>query len=59
MDKDRIKGGIKEVKGEVKQQVGHATGDDKTFAEGTGDKAEGKVQGTVGKIKDKVKDALR
>lgn len=58
MDKDRIKGAAKDLKGDVKQQVGHATGDDKTFNEGTADKAEGKVQNVVGKVKDKIKNAL-
>ena len=58
MDKDRIKGAAKDLKGDVKQQVGHATGDDRTFDEGTADKVEGKVQKTVGKVKEKVKNAL-
>jgi uncharacterized protein YjbJ (UPF0337 family) len=58
MDSNRIKGAAKELKGEIKQQVGHATGDDQTFEEGTADKVEGKVQNTVGKVKDKIKDAL-
>src|SRR5688572_22344835 len=55
MDKDRIAGKTKEVTGGVKEKVGRATGDKRTEAEGAGEKTEGKVQGTVGKVKDAVR----
>ena len=58
MDKDRIEGAAKQVKGSIKEAVGHVTGDTKTEAEGKADKAEGKVQNTVGGVKDKARDAL-
>jgi len=58
MDKDRIEGAGKQVKGAVKEGVGKLTGDEKMKAEGKMDKAEGKVQNTVGGAKDAVRDAV-
>lgn len=55
MDKDRILGSTKEVKGKVKEAVGKAVGDSKLEAEGTADKIEGKVQNAVGGLKDAIK----
>jgi uncharacterized protein YjbJ (UPF0337 family) len=55
MDKDRILGSAKEVKGKVKEAVGKAVGDSKLEAEGTADKIEGKVQNAVGGLKDAIK----
>jgi uncharacterized protein YjbJ (UPF0337 family) len=42
MDKDRIAGSAKEIKGAVKQVVGKAVGDAKLQSEGKADKIEGK-----------------
>ena len=36
MDKDRIAGGAKHVKGSVKESIGKVTGDRETEAEGAG-----------------------
>ncbi|HEY0835381.1 MAG TPA: CsbD family protein [Azospirillum sp.] len=58
MDKDRIEGAGKKMKGSIKEAVGNLTGDEKMRAEGKMDKAEGKVQSTVGGAKDAVRDAL-
>jgi len=55
MDEDRIEGSGKKLKGDVKQGVGKATGDQKMQSEGAADKAEGKVQNAVGGIKDALK----
>jgi uncharacterized protein YjbJ (UPF0337 family) len=55
MDKDRIKGAANQVKGSVKEAAGKVTGDSKLQGEGAADKAAGKVQNTVGGIKDAVK----
>jgi uncharacterized protein YjbJ (UPF0337 family) len=55
MDKDRIEGAFKQAKGAVKDAVGKLTGDTKMQAEGKADKVEGKVQNTVGGIKDAAK----
>jgi len=52
IDKDRIAGSAKVVKGKVKEAAGKAVGDAKLEAEGKADKIEGKVQNTVGSIKD-------
>ena len=55
MDEDRIEGSGKKLKGDIKQGVGKATGDQKMQSEGAADKAEGKVQNAVGGIKDALK----
>jgi uncharacterized protein YjbJ (UPF0337 family) len=55
MDKDRVVGSAKQVKGAVKQVVGKAVGDAKLESEGKADKIEGKVQNTIGGIKDTLK----
>jgi uncharacterized protein YjbJ (UPF0337 family) len=52
MDKDRIKGSAEEAKGAVKEGAGKMFGDKKMENEGKADKAAGKVQNTVGGIKD-------
>jgi len=52
MDKDRIEGSAKQVKGAVKDAVGKVTGDTKLQGEGKADKAEGKFQNAVGGFKD-------
>ncbi len=55
MDKDRIAGSAKQVKGAVKQAVGKAVGDTKLESEGKADKIEGKVQNAIGGLKDTLK----
>jgi uncharacterized protein YjbJ (UPF0337 family) len=55
MDKDRVAGSAKEIKGAVKQAVGKAVGDAKLESEGSADKIEGKVQNAIGGIKDTLK----
>ena len=59
MDKDRVVGSAKQVKGAVKQAVGKALGDTKLESEGKADKVDGRVQNAVGGLKDTVKDALK
>jgi len=54
-DKDRIVGSAKIVKGKVKKAVGKAIGDTKLEAEGNADKIEGRIQNTVGGVKDTLK----
>jgi uncharacterized protein YjbJ (UPF0337 family) len=58
MDKDRVAGAAKQAKGAVKDAAGKVTGDQKLQAEGKADKVEGKVQNTVGGMKDKAREAL-
>jgi len=55
MDKDRVAGSAKRVKGSIKQAVGKAVGDAKLESEGKADQIEGKVQNVVGGIKDVLK----
>jgi uncharacterized protein YjbJ (UPF0337 family) len=57
MDKDRIAGAAKEVKGALKETIGKAVGDAKLQADGKADKATGKLQNAIGGVKDAVRDA--
>jgi uncharacterized protein YjbJ (UPF0337 family) len=59
MDKDRIDGAAKQVKGSIKESVGKVTGDKKTQAEGVAEKAAGKVQNSVGGAKDAARETLK
>jgi len=59
MDKDRIEGAAKQVKGSIKEAVGKVTGDKKTQAEGVAEKAAGKVQNSVGGAKDAARETLK
>ena len=59
MDKDRVAGSAKQVKGAVKEAVGKVVGDAKLESEGKADKAEGKVQNAIGGLKDVVRDAAK
>jgi uncharacterized protein YjbJ (UPF0337 family) len=58
MDKDRISGTAKQMKGAFKETVGKVTGDAKTRAEGKAEKIAGKVQNAVGGAKDAVREAV-
>jgi uncharacterized protein YjbJ (UPF0337 family) len=55
MDKDRIKGAAQQAKGTVKEAAGKVTGDTKLQAEGKANKAAGKVQNVVGRLKDRLR----
>ena len=55
MDKDRIAGSAKQIKGGVKEVVGKAIGDSKLESEGKVDKVEGKIQNAIGGLKDALK----
>ena len=52
MNKDRVKGKVKDVAGRIERQAGEWTGDPKKQAEGAAKQVEGKVQNTWGKVKD-------
>jgi uncharacterized protein YjbJ (UPF0337 family) len=58
VDQERIKGAGKQIKGKIKDTAGKATGDPKLQGEGKADKAEGKVQSTVGGLKDKARESV-
>ena len=57
MDKDRIEGAAEQAKGKVKEAAGKeaagkVAGDSKLEGEGKADQVAGKIQNTVGGIKD-------
>jgi uncharacterized protein YjbJ (UPF0337 family) len=55
MDKDRIAGAAKEIKGSLKETIGKAVGDVKLQSDGKSEKVEGKVQNAIGGLKDTLK----
>jgi uncharacterized protein YjbJ (UPF0337 family) len=55
MDKDRVVGSAKQIKGTVKKVVGKAVGDAKLETEGNANKIEGQVQNAIGGVKDTLK----
>jgi uncharacterized protein YjbJ (UPF0337 family) len=55
-DHDRIEGAAKNIGGNIKEGVGKLTGDEKLKAEGRAEQVEGKVQNTVGGIKDAINE---
>ena len=55
MNKDRIAGSAKEIKGSVKEAIGKAVGDAKLESDGKTDKVVGKVQNAIGGLKDALK----
>ena len=55
MNKDRIAGAAKEIKGSIKEAVGKATGDAKLEVDGKAHKVEGKIQNAVGSLEDALK----
>lgn len=59
MHKDEVKGAGKQAKGAIKEAAGKMTGDERLEAEGIAEKAAGKVQSGVGKLKDAARDALK
>ena len=59
MDKDRVKGKIKDVAGRVERQAGEWTGNEETQAEGAAKQVEGKVQNAWGNVKEAGRDAVK
>lgn len=57
MDKDRIKGKVKDISGRVERQAGEWTDNEKMQGEGAAKQVEGKVQNAFGKVKDAARDA--
>jgi uncharacterized protein YjbJ (UPF0337 family) len=58
MDKDRIAGSVKQAVGGIKQGVGNLLGDKKAQAEGVAEQVEGKLQNTVGEIRDAGRETI-
>ena len=59
MDRDRVEGAAKNLKGKVKEAAGKVTGDAKLKSEGKTDQVAGKVQNAFGGAKDAIRDATR
>jgi uncharacterized protein YjbJ (UPF0337 family) len=55
MDKDRVEGSAKEIKGKTKEVAGKVLGDAKLESEGKADRVAGKIQNAVGGVKDTLK----
>jgi uncharacterized protein YjbJ (UPF0337 family) len=55
MDSDRVKGAVKTKVGEAKEVAGKALGDEKLRQEGNTEKNVGKVQNTLGGLKDAIR----
>jgi uncharacterized protein YjbJ (UPF0337 family) len=49
--KDKIKGGLREAKGKVKEEAGKAIGNPNLRDRGTDEKVAGKVQKKIGDVK--------
>jgi uncharacterized protein YjbJ (UPF0337 family) len=58
MDKNRVKGSLKQVSGGIKEVTGKLLGDKKTEAAGKAEKIEGKVQNALGGLADTVREAV-
>jgi uncharacterized protein YjbJ (UPF0337 family) len=58
MDKDRIAGAAKGIKGSVKEVIGKVVGDAKLQSDGKAEQAEGKIQNAVGGMKDTVREIV-
>lgn len=59
MDKDTIKGKMKDVGGRIERQAGEWTDNEKMQGEGAAKQVEGKVQNAFGKVKDAGRDAKK
>ena len=57
MNKDQVKGTIKDVAGKVQEKAGDLTGSEKQQIKGLKNQVEGKVQKGVGDVKEAFKDA--
>jgi uncharacterized protein YjbJ (UPF0337 family) len=58
MNKDQVKGRAEEVKGNIKEGVGKAVGNDRLRGEGVADQVAGKTQAGYGDAKEKAKDVM-
>ena len=52
MNKQRVQGAVDQVVGSAKRHVGNLTGDTRTKVEGAAQQIKGKVETTLGKVKD-------
>jgi uncharacterized protein YjbJ (UPF0337 family) len=59
MDKDRIAGTAKKVKGSVKEAIGKVVGDAKLQSDGKAEQTAGKIQNAIGGMKDTVREIIK
>jgi uncharacterized protein YjbJ (UPF0337 family) len=59
MNKDQVKGSIKDVAGKVQEKAGELTGSTDQQIKGIAKQVEGKTQKAVGDVKEVLKDAGR
>lgn len=59
MNKDQIKGTVKDVAGKVQEKAGQAVGSETQQAKGMQKQVEGKMQKGVGDVKENLKDSSR
>ena len=59
MNKDQVKGRIKEAAGEIQENVGKATGNAEQQAKGHAREFAGKAQKNLGDAKENIKDAVK
>jgi uncharacterized protein YjbJ (UPF0337 family) len=55
MNKDQIKGTVKQAAGKVQQKAGEAVGSEKHQVKGVAKQVEGKIQKGIGDLKDRRK----
>ena len=59
MNKDQIKGGMKDAAGKVQKEAGKMVGSKEQQAKGMSKQAEGKVQKGVGNVKEAARETTR
>lgn len=57
MNKDQLKGSVKDIAGKAQEKVGEITGSEKQQIKGLKNQAEGKIQKGVGDVKEALHDA--
>lgn len=58
MNNNHVNAAVNQGKGKVKEEVGHAIGNNKLAGEGVIDQVKGKIQEKVGDAKDALKESL-
>lgn len=59
LNKDQVKGRVKEVKGKIKEAAGKLVGNEKLEHKGKTEKVLGEAQAKFGDVKKDVKDAIK
>jgi uncharacterized protein YjbJ (UPF0337 family) len=57
MNKDQVKGSVKDIAGKVQQKTGELTGSESQQIKGVKNQVEGKVQKGVGDVKESIDEA--